>query len=53
MAAAAEIEREIATNADSVFTLQRDYFSQSIDASAMEAPLVRLPARIWSRDHDL
>jgi CO/xanthine dehydrogenase Mo-binding subunit len=37
MAAAAEIEREIAANSDSTLTLERDYFSQSVDASAMEA----------------
>jgi CO/xanthine dehydrogenase Mo-binding subunit len=37
MAAAAEIEREIAAAGDDVLVLKRSYTSQSIDASAMEA----------------
>ncbi|TPL32924.1 molybdopterin cofactor-binding domain-containing protein [Mesorhizobium sp. B2-4-6] len=37
MAAALEIEREIATAGDDVLVLKRSFFSQSTDASAMEA----------------
>ncbi|WP_454818258.1 xanthine dehydrogenase family protein molybdopterin-binding subunit [Labrys neptuniae] len=37
MAAAAEIEREIAAAGDDALVLKRSYFSQSTDASAMEA----------------
>ncbi|MFS8050337.1 xanthine dehydrogenase family protein molybdopterin-binding subunit [Rhizobium sp. BR 314] len=37
MAAAAEIEREIATAGGDVLVLKRHFFSQSTDASAMEA----------------
>ncbi len=37
MAAAAEIEREIAAAGDDVLVLKRHFFSQSTDASAMEA----------------
>jgi CO/xanthine dehydrogenase Mo-binding subunit len=37
MAMAALIDQEIATAGDDALVLKRDYFSQSIDASAMEA----------------
>ncbi len=37
MAAAAKIEKEIADAGDDALVLKRQYFSQSIDASAMEA----------------
>lgn len=37
MAAAAEIERDIAAAGEDVLILRRKYFSQSVDASAMEA----------------
>jgi CO/xanthine dehydrogenase Mo-binding subunit len=37
MAAAAEIENDIAAAGEDALVLKRDYFSQSVDASAMEA----------------
>ncbi|MFX6330843.1 hypothetical protein ABTF76_21555, partial [Acinetobacter baumannii] len=37
MAAATEIAAEIAAAGDDVLVVKRNYFSQSIDASAMEA----------------
>src|SRR4029453_17911393 len=37
MAMAALIDQEIASAGDDALVLRRDYFSQSIDASAMEA----------------